>query len=583
MESAILEFEKKALQQPLEPLSEEFETLSSFRALELLIKHAIWTLSWNLAQISNINSQNITSQLSLLYTNLQGILDLAQQKNLHHKLKKVVQTYILQKFSNSLSIELQKAYKDSIKTGNDGGLTSVLHSYDWSLKADEALKNALNSEIQDYINKHLSLDTSMLGNLLEWSERYLVPFLKNTLQDTQSFESYLLNQCYLLLGKARIYQMLDLVIEFPVSKPALEDLSQSLSRHNLNSELETFLKEVLKKRILHCSKDTEGILFLYINLTKAMKCLFSTIELLESVSDPLKNELRKRPNTFKCIINTIAEDPELYELLDIKQKSVKEQDEFSSDEDEKAASEWQPIPRTALRTNLSALNKRSDIVSMLINIYGSQEQFMEEYRAHLSKKLVNNTSFDVNSEIKDLEMLKKRFGETNVHKCEVMIQDVHSSKRINSYIHEEPWRKTQLRLEVLDSLIISSYFWPIEEEDYHFKMPSHLAPTFEEYSRRYTLAKVSRTLKFHEQLGSVELTLEFENGSKKFQGVKPLHAVMISLLEGETELSAEEIAESLEISEGQVRKEMSFWESRGVVSRKKLGEKLVYSAVKTII
>ena len=34
-------------------------------------------------------------------------------------------------------------------------------------------------------------------------------------------------------------------------------------------------------------------------------------------------------------------------------------------------------------------------------------------------------------------MLKKRFGEANVHKCEVMIQDVLSSKRINGAIHED--------------------------------------------------------------------------------------------------------------------------------------------------
>jgi anaphase-promoting complex subunit 2 len=61
---------------------------------------------------------------------------------------------------------------------------------------------------------------------------------------------------------------------------------------------------------------------------------------------------------------------------------------------------------------------------MLINIYGNQEQFMEDYRRFLSKKLISNSSFEVSNELKDLEMLKKRFGETNVHKCEVMIRDV---------------------------------------------------------------------------------------------------------------------------------------------------------------
>ncbi len=56
---------------------------------------------------------------------------------------------------------------------------------------------------------------------------------------------------------------------------------------------------------------------------------------------------------------------------------------------------------------------------------------MEDYRHFLAKKLIGNQSFDVSNELTDLEMLKKRFGESNVHKCEVMIKDVHGSKRIN--------------------------------------------------------------------------------------------------------------------------------------------------------
>ena len=49
---------------------------------------------------------------------------------------------------------------------------------------------------------------------------------------------------------------------------------------------------------------------------------------------------------------------------------------------------------------------------------------MEDYRTFLTKKLVSNETFNVDSELTDLEMLKKRFGEANVHKCEVMIRDV---------------------------------------------------------------------------------------------------------------------------------------------------------------
>lgn len=59
---------------------------------------------------------------------------------------------------------------------------------------------------------------------------------------------------------------------------------------------------------------------------------------------------------------------------------------------------------------------------------------MDEYRKYLSKRLVSNPSFDASSELKDLEMLRKRFGENNVLKCEVMLRDVAESKRINGNV-----------------------------------------------------------------------------------------------------------------------------------------------------
>ena len=320
---------------------------------------------------------------------------------------------------------------------------------------------------------------------------------------------------------------------------------------------------------------------MYINLTKVMNILFPTIEVLESISEPIKIELRQRTDTFRCIITSIAEDKELYQLLDIRQKSIYEHDEFSSDEDEATAEEWKPIPRKAVKSVISALNKKSDIVSMLINIYGSQEQFMEDYRLFLTKKLVSNETFNVDSELTDLEMLKKRFGESNVHKCEVMIRDVQGSKRINSAIHEHPFQTNMMTLQNLKCLVVSSFFWPIESST--FTLPSHLNELFQEYTVQYTETKPSRKLKFHEQLGSVSLTLEFENGSRTWDNVTPLQASIISQFnENNDPRSAEALAAELAIDVGTLKKEISVWESRGVLVKQKDGDTVYYNPVKVI-
>jgi len=77
---------------------------------------------------------------------------------------------------------------------------------------------------------------------------------------------------------------------------------------------------------------------------------------------------------------------------------------------------------------------RFDLLGMLINIYGSKELFVDEYRAVLSGKLLRNTSFDTSKEVSTLELLKLRFGEAAMHHCEIMVRDVDESKRLNNTV-----------------------------------------------------------------------------------------------------------------------------------------------------
>lgn len=71
---------------------------------------------------------------------------------------------------------------------------------------------------------------------------------------------------------------------------------------------------------------------------------------------------------------------------------------------------------------------------MLVNIYGSKTLFVKEYRKLLSDRLLLNQHFDTEEEIRNLEFLKIRFGDTELHNCEVMLKDVADSKRINTHL-----------------------------------------------------------------------------------------------------------------------------------------------------
>ena len=68
---------------------------------------------------------------------------------------------------------------------------------------------------------------------------------------------------------------------------------------------------------------------------------------------------------------------------------------------------------------MSVSRRTSDIISMLVNIYGSKELFVNEYRTLLADRILTHFNYDTVKEIRYLELLKLRFGEAQLHQCEV--------------------------------------------------------------------------------------------------------------------------------------------------------------------
>ena len=109
-----------------------------------------------------------------------------------------------------------------------------------------------------------------------------------------------------------------------------------------------------------------------------------------------------------------------------------------------------PDPVDADPTKLSHPRKRSsDIISMLVNIYGSKELFVNEYRTLLSNRILSQFTYDAEREIRNLELLKLRFGEAPLHQCEVMLKGMFLLFRILGFrlrIRSEKKNKTRSKL-----------------------------------------------------------------------------------------------------------------------------------------
>ena len=124
---------------------------------------------------------------------------------------------------------------------------------------------------------------------------------------------------------------------------------------------------------------------------------------------------------MRCIVQSLIDDSAT-ELTEELQKteglhSFQAPDDWECLEDWE---QWQPDPVDVPSKHRG--RRSADIISMLVNIYGSKELFVNKYRSLLSNHLLAHCSYDTDKEIRYLR-LKLRFGEVPIHQCDVMLKN----------------------------------------------------------------------------------------------------------------------------------------------------------------
>lgn len=215
-------------------------------------------------------------------------------------------------------------------------------------------------------------------------------------------------------GNLRIGEMFDMIVDYPDSMPAMRDLKACLTKTHQYSQLVSSVSEACQKRLLHAGANTGDIISTYISTIKALHELDPTGMTLAAVSRPIQQYLRERQDTVRCIVMGLTDDTssELFEEL---RKSGADSgrwrpkqadwDEGADDEEDEdclacvanpgaAACQWMPEPIVAGPS--TAYHKGSiDIIGMLVDIYGSTDLFLNEYRVLLSDKLLALTSYEI--------------------------------------------------------------------------------------------------------------------------------------------------------------------------------------------
>ncbi|EFH59913.1 anaphase-promoting complex/cyclosome 2 [Arabidopsis lyrata subsp. lyrata] len=390
---------------------------------------------------------------------------------------------------------------------------------------------------------------------------------------------------YETLQDLRIAKLFEIIVDYPESSPAIEDLKQCLEYTGQHSKLvESFITS-LKYRLLTAGASTNDILHQYVSTIKALRAIDPAGVFLEAVGEPIRDYLRGRKDTIKCIVTMLTDgsggnangsgnpgDSLLEELMrdEESQENVGFDDDFHTD-DKQAwlnASRWEPDPVEADPLKGSLRQRKVDILGMLVDIIGSKEQLVNEYRVMLAEKLLNKTDYDIDTEIRTVELLKIHFGEASMQRCEIMLNDLIDSKRVNTNIKKASQtgaglRENELSVDTLTSTILSTNFWPpIQDEP--LELPGPIDKLLSDYANRYHEIKTPRKLLWKKNLGTVKLELQFEDRALQFT-VSPTHAAIIMQFQEKKSWTYKDLAAVIGIPIDALNRRVNFWISKGVL------------------
>ncbi|KAL3823960.1 hypothetical protein ACJIZ3_019989 [Penstemon smallii] len=395
---------------------------------------------------------------------------------------------------------------------------------------------------------------------------------------------------YETLQDLRIAKLFEIIVDYPDSSPAVEDLKQCLEYTGQHSKLVDSFIAALKYRLLTAGASTTDILHQYVSTIKALRTIDPAGVFLEAVGEPIREYLRGRKDTIKCIVTMLTDgaggnpsgpgntgDSLLEEL----NRDEENQENSSLDDDVNTddkqtwinAQNWEPDPVEADPLKGGRHRRKVDILGMIVGIIGSKDQLVNEYRVMLAEKLLNKSDYDIDSEIRTLELLKIHFGESSMQKCEIMLNDLIDSKRTNTNIKATIKQQSQpvpdigdegLSLADLNATIISSNFWPpIQDEP--LNIPGAVDQLLSDYANKFNEIKTPRKLLWKKNLGTVKLELQFEDRTLQFS-VTPLHASIISQFQDQTSWTSKDLAAAVGVPVDILNRRIYFWINKGILA-----------------
>ncbi|CAK4789729.1 unnamed protein product [Aphanomyces euteiches] len=276
-------------------------------------------------------------------------------------------------------------------------LRSQLHYLEWMHIAKSSIMNVFLRQIDHRIAQMCrdNFSMSFLPEIKAWIDSDLLldahSIFHNTNQPVQYVDT-LKQHVFRAFGSLRINELFEIVREYPDSISAIEDLAKCLNITHQHGELLSVFERAIRQRVLQPGASTTSIIDVYTRTIKTFRIMDPRGVLQQSISGLFSQYLRKRKDAIRCIVTSLTDDEngELFEELtrDRRVEPVVDSDDDDTDDPPEL---WQPDPVEATVTKPS--RHMDDILSNLVNIYGSQDLFVNEYRMMLADRLLTSKEF----------------------------------------------------------------------------------------------------------------------------------------------------------------------------------------------
>jgi anaphase-promoting complex subunit 2 len=382
------------------------------------------------------------------------------------------------------------------------------------------------------------------------------------------------------LGSLRTRELFDIIVEWPASSGAIEDLRHFTTHPAARYCLTHAFIKVLNQRLLHPGASTIDILRVYISIIRAFNLLDPKGVLLDRVARPIRRYLRDRDDTVKVIVGGLLADASDTEephqlpstgetLAELSAELAKaHQNSLRADSGELDWDDmnWMPDPVDAAPDYRKS--KSSDVIGSLISLFESKETFVREMQNMLAERLLQKRA-DFEQETSVLELLKVRFGDNALQACEVMLRDIFDSRRVDAVVRNDQGlvQQDDDTSPELHAKILSHFFWP-EFPAQEFKVPPEIAALQERYATGFGSLKQSRKLTWLNGVGQVTVELDLEDRVFVDEVTTWQATVIYSFGSGEegATKTVDELSAELDMSTALVRSACLFWVSKRILS-----------------